>query len=390
MAVRVTKPAFNLRQKINELDRPVGLRAAELLRSETVADAFNTIQAGRKNLIYNGSMQINQRGNRSNATDSGWGGADRWNHFIGSCGSYNITNSSTGVEHKGFPRSLKFDCNGSDGTPASGDYVGLQHKFEGFDVQRLRYGHSSAVTLTLSLWVKSNKTGTFQINFRSVDAGRMISRVITIDYADTWEFKTVTIPGDRHGSQLDNDNTEEFRVEMWFDAGSSFTSNSIKTDWGAYDGAARATECTLCLSDSTSNYLNITGVQLEEGSHATPFEFRPYQQELALCQRYYQKIDGTSDLTPFGYGRANGTQTVEAAIPLTVPLRASPDLTCSHNTVWGHANANTSTSTPSVGRWTAGATVLHATFGGHSGMTNARVANVHCGSSSNFIMDSEL
>ena len=71
MAVRVTKPAFNLRQKISELDRPVGLRAAELLRSETVADAFNTIQAGRKNLIYNGAMQINQRDNRSNATNSG-------------------------------------------------------------------------------------------------------------------------------------------------------------------------------------------------------------------------------------------------------------------------------------------------------------------------------
>lgn len=327
MAVRVTKPAFNLRQKINELDRPVGLRAAELLRSETVADAFNTIQAGRKNLIYNGAMQINVRENRSNATNSGWGGADRWNHFIGSCGSYNITNSSTGVEHKGFARSLKFDCNGSDGTPAAGDYVGLQTKFEGYDVQRLRYGHGSAVTLTLSLWVKSNKTGTFQINFRGMAVSRMISRVMTIDYADTWEFKTVTIPGDRSGTQLGNNNGEEFRVEMWFDAGSNYTSSSIKTDWGSYSSTARAPECTLCLSDSTDNYLNITGVQLEEGSHATPFEFRPYQQELALCKRYFQKIL-LQGVVSGGYSAGSGgydNHLLSVAYP--VEMRTNPTLT---------------------------------------------------------------
>ena len=327
MSVRVTKPAFNLRQKISELDRPVGLRAAELLRSETVADAFNTIQAGRKNLIYNGAMQINVRENRSNATNSGWGGADRWNHFIGSCGSYNITNSSTGVEHKGFARSLKFDCNGSDGTPAAGDYVGLQTKFEGYDVQRLRYGTPAAVTLTLSFWIRSNKTGTFQVNFRSMAVSRMISRVITIDYADTWEFKTVTIPGDRHGTQLGNNNSEEFRVEMWFDTGSDFTSSSIKTDWGSYAGGARATECTLCLSDSTDNYLNITGVQLEEGSHATPFEFRPYQQELDLCKRYFQKVF-IRGVPSGGYsGASGGFDNHLLGVAFPVEMRANPSLT---------------------------------------------------------------
>ena len=101
-------------------------------------------------------------------------------------------------------------------------------------------------------------------------------------------------------------------------------------------------------------------------------------------------IDGTSDLPPFGYGRANGTQTIEAAVPLTVPLRASPVLTCASNTAWGHANANTSTDAQTVGLWTANAVFLHVTFGGHSGMTNARVVNVHCGSSSDLTMDAEF
>ena len=114
---------------------------------------------------------------------------------------------------------------------------------------------------------------------------------------------------------------------MWFDAGSNFTSSSIKTDWGSYASAARAPECTLCLSDSTDNYLNITGVQLEEGSHATPFEFRPYQQELALCKRYFQKIL-LKGIPSGGYSAGSGgydNHLLGVAYP--VEMRSNPTLT---------------------------------------------------------------
>ena len=134
----------------------------------------------------------------------------------------------------------------------------------------------------------------------------------------------------------------------------------------------------------------MAGIQLETGSSATPFEHRSYGEELALCQRYYQKIDGASDLTPFGFGRANGTAQAEVGIPLTVPLRKSPDLTCATNTAWGPSSSSTSTTAPTVQRWTAGAPVLAVSFSGHSGLTNGRVTSVHCASNSNFEMSADL
>ena len=135
----------------------------------------------------------------------------------------------------------------------------------------------------------------------------------------------------------------------------------------------------------------LTGVQLEVGSYATDFEHRSYSEELARCQRYFQMIDGTSDLTIFGYGRSNGTSAAVVSIPLTTPLRASPDLTCATVAVWSGSTSDTSTDAPSVTRWTASGTVLSIQWSsGISGLTNARSLVATCSSSSTLEMDSEL
>ena len=142
---------------------------------------------------------------------------------------------------------------------------------------------------------------------------------------------------------------------------------------------------------STSNRFMITGVQLEEGNSATPFEHRSYGEELALCQRYYQQIVGHSDMVCVGPGRCNGTTNVPFAVPLSVPLRASPVINaCNFAAFTANNQANISNHTPAVTKWDANNNILTLQVSGLSGMTNARSANMFLNSSHTLSMDAEL
>tara|TARA_B100000131_G_scaffold159155_1_gene154267 strand:- start:50 stop:1243 length:1194 start_codon:yes stop_codon:yes gene_type:complete len=397
MALRTSKPAFNLREKVSELDRPVGNHGAQLMRSESPEKSFELVRAGRKNLLINGSCQIAQRDtlsvSNSNASVQ-YGGPDRWLQYFYTSGEqarYDFKQTSVGdsLSERGFKSAMHLDVTTADTSIAADHSLWTAQRIEGFNCDHLRWGTDHAKDLTLSFWIKSSVAGYYSVVLAIDNNGD--NRYITtyqVDKKDTWEYKVIHFPGHK-SVNIDHDNSTGLEIKFTWMAGSNRIADP--NAWNNQGNKYGATGVDLAnIFSSTSNNLYLTGVQLEEGNTATPFQHLSYGEELALCQRYYQMIDGASDLTPFGYGRANGSQTIEAAVPLTVPLRATPALTCTHNTAWGHANANTSTTTPSVGRWTKNATVLHATFGGHSGMTNARVVNVHCGSNSNFIMDSEL
>ena len=360
MATRVSKPAFNIRQKLSELDLPVGTNGSQLLKSADAAESFVLTQAGRRNLVINGNPIIYQRG--QTATDHGvynYYTADRWR--TSSNGSYTKTgqwNQEVVLDQSipgigGKVNYIKYTNTSAATSPTNASW-GMNYRVENKDIAPYL-----GKVMTLSCYMKSDEGIEIRSGFIS---GTTSSSIPLVAVGDPNTYIALT---------------PEWKRYTWtFTLGNTLPASHM--DIGLRIQVDKAgSACYTCL-------------QFEEGNVATPFEFRSYAEELALCQRYYQMIDGASDLTPFGYGRANGSQTIEAAVPLTVPLRATPALTCTHNTAWGHANANTSTTTPSVGRWTKNATVLHATFGGHSGMTNARVVNVHCGSNSNFIMDSEL
>jgi len=146
----------------------------------------------------------------------------------------------------------------------------------------------------LSFWVKSNKIGTYAVGFRNIDNGRAIGGNYTIDSADTWEQKAFTFEGDTV-SGFNIDNTVAATVEWFFGAGTDFTSGTMPTTWATTVTANRAAGQTVNLADSTSNYINITGVQLEVGDTATDFENLQYGQQLALCQRYYEQNYGTNN-----------------------------------------------------------------------------------------------
>jgi hypothetical protein len=240
--------------------------------------------SGRRNLVTNGAVTINQRGDQTGVTSTTYV-TDRIQHILGTAGTWSVSKSSDAPD--GFSNSLKLDCTTANASLSSGSIYILGQKFEGQDLQHLDYGTSGAKKLTLSFFVKSNKTGTYVVEFFQDGNSRQQSQTYTINSADTWEKKTITIDGDTSGS-LANDNTSELAFYWWVVAGSDYSSGTLNTSWASNTNANRAVGI-VNLADSTSNEWYVTGVQLEVGSVATEFEHRSFGEELALCQRYYEE-----------------------------------------------------------------------------------------------------
>jgi hypothetical protein len=189
--------------------------------------------------------------------------------------------------------SLKMDCTTADATPSAGDVLILLTSFEGQNLQYLKKGTASAVSLTLSFWVKSTKTGTFIAEILDDDNSRTINKSYTVNTTNTWEKKTITFEGDTTGA-FTNDNGKSVNLAFWLGAGSNFTSGTLQTTWGATTNANRAVG-QVNIADDTANDWYITGVQLEAGTTASDFEFLPVDVNLGRCQRYYQFIGGVNN-----------------------------------------------------------------------------------------------
>ena len=247
-----------------------------------------TPNAGRRNIIINGAMQVAQRGDQASLTN-GFTGVDRF-RFI-SNGGAEVTGkqggSSVSTPENGFPNSLHIDVTTADTSIASGDYALVRTIFEGKNLQNLKYGTSSAETLTLSFWVKSPKTGTHWVELFSYDSSEKNSALYTVNSANTWEKKTVSFAG-LTTTAIPNDNTAAILVQWFLMAGSSFTSGTHPGNvW--HNTTANRLPGQVNAVDSTDNNFYLTGVQLEVGSAATEFEHLSFGEDLSLCQRYYWK-----------------------------------------------------------------------------------------------------
>ena len=260
------------------------------LKVDTLQNATGeNLVFNNKNLLINGGMNIWQRGtSASSKTTSGYYTADRFRNTISSMGTWTYSQSTDVPSGQGFGYSLKLDCTTADASPAASDFHSLQHRIEGQNLQHLLKGSSSAKALTLSFWVKSNKTGTYIASIFDNDNSRNISKSYTISSASTWEKKEITFDGDTTGT-LDNDNANSLQLEFFFGAGTDYSSGTLATSWESYTQANRAVG-QVNLADSTSNEFYLTGCQMETGSVATDFEFEPYERTLSKCQRYYEHI----------------------------------------------------------------------------------------------------
>ena len=241
-----------------------------------------------RNIIINGGMDLAQRGTSSTGlTTGGYRTVDRFNFGIATAGTWTITQDSTVPTGQGFAKSTKLDCTTANASLSAGSELTFFQKIEGQNLQYLKKGTSNAESVTLSFWVRSNKTGTYTAEIFDNDNSRQISKTYTISSADTWEKKTITFAGDTTGA-LDNDNAVSFWIFFWLGAGSNYTSGTLNTSWSSSTTANRVSSSQVNLADSTSNEWYITGVQLEAGQTASEFEFLPTDVNEQRCERYYE------------------------------------------------------------------------------------------------------
>jgi hypothetical protein len=286
-----------------------------------------------RNVIINGAMQVAQRGTSTTGiTSSGYYTADRWRFAVASIGTWTQTIENDAPTGSGFRKSWKTLCTTADSTPAADDQLRFEGRLEGQDLQRIRKGTSSAQQLTLSFWVKSNVTGTYVFNLFDTDNTRQVSAAYTISASGTWEKKTITFPADTTGA-FDNDNGNSLTARWNLSAGSNRNSGTLRTTWTSTVTADEAVGQTN-LAAATDNYWQITGVQLEAGAVATPFEFENIGTTLAKCQRYFTRSDLIVRAVPrFTDGIALST------VYFKVSMRSAPTVTITNVTGTNNCDA---------------------------------------------------
>ena len=283
--------------------------------------AAGVLQPNFRNIIINGDMGIAQRAtSASSLTSSGYHALDRFRCVIVTAGTWTISQSTTVPSGQGFANSMKWDNTTADGSLGASDFVSVQQFIEGQNLQYLKKGTSSAESLTVSFWVRSNKTGTYILELKDNDNTRTISQSYTISSADTWEKKTLTFAGDTTGA-FGNDNGTSLKVQFWLAAGTTYTSGTLATSWESATNANQAVG-QVNLADSTSNEWYITGVQLEAGTSASDFEFLPYDVNLSRCERYFE----TGQPEFFVISRYNSSLSYGHAYSYRVKKRATPSI----------------------------------------------------------------
>mgnify|MGYP001189497116 CR=1 FL=1 len=281
---------------------------------------------GRKNILYNGAMQIHQRGNTTTASGSSKYFVDRFNVFHnGNQAVANLQQSTDVPSGNGFAKSLLIDVTTAESSVAAGEIAVLRQIMEGYDLQQLQYGASSARPVTLSFWVKSPKAGTHICElWHFTSPVRTQSQSYTVSSANTWEKHSVTFSGDT-ATALDNDSNYTMAVQWGLFAGTNYTSGTLATSW-QNSGDTNRYVGQQNLFDNTSNNFYLTGVQLEVGNSASDFEHRSFGEELSLCQRYYWQF-GTGDpnYTPIGAGVAEGSFS-NIVMVYPTKMRAAPSI----------------------------------------------------------------
>ena len=280
-----------------------------------------TNNLSNRNLVINGSQIIDQRNSGSAVTVSNATKTyvtDRFSFYEDTDGVISAQQSTTSPD--GFTKSIKVDCTTADTSLSANQRLVYEHRIEGNNIAHLGFGSSAAKTITLSFYVRSNLTGTFGGSIKNDSSNRVYLFSYVINSADTWERKTITIPGDTSGTWA-TDTTAGININWGLALGSNWT-GTASGSYGTSD--KHGVTGQLNLLSSTDNEWLITGVQLEVGSHATDFEHRSFAVEKRLCDRYYQKIINTSNQKPFGVGNIDGSTQAQIYVSLPVEMRAAP------------------------------------------------------------------
>ena len=275
---------------------------------------------GFKNRIINGAMMIDQRNAGASVTVTTAGGffaADRfvtWNQSDGGVTAQQISDAPNG-----FNNSLRVTITSNDTNLSTTQYVETRQLIEGFNVADLGWGTANAQPVTLSFWVKSSLTGTFGGSFMNSSVNRAYPFSYIISSANTWEYKTISLVGDTTGT-WEKTNGNGMFVILNLGAGTDFQGTA-----NAWVGSRKHTVSgAVSLIGTNGATWQVTGVQLEKGSTATSFDYRPYGTELNLCQRYYYKAITGTPFNQLAFCNVRTTTSHYAFMQLPVTMRANP------------------------------------------------------------------
>jgi hypothetical protein len=351
---------------------------------------------GMKNRIINGAMVIDQRNAGASVTASAVGGVnyvvDRWGYSSSQASKYTVQqNAGSVTPPAGFSYYLGVTSS-SAYSVVSGDYFGIRQRIEGYNVADLGWGTANAQTVTLSFWVRSSLTGTFGGSLANSAENRAYPFSYTISSANTWEQKSVTIAGDTSGTWL---TTTGIGIQLNFSLGTGSTYSGTA---GAWVGSTilSVTGATSVVGTNGATFY-ITGVQLEKGSTATSFDYRHYGTELALCQRYYQQIGGSTygvTYQPYSMGSILNSTLVSCQFPVCVTMRASPTFVFNGATSTYVRNGSGGAIAPSavVIDISSPTMIMYncTIVGGTAGYGSAHYQNAGSGSTSSLTLSAEL
>jgi hypothetical protein len=275
---------------------------------------------GFKNRIINGAMVIDQRNAGASVTATAVATliyvVDRWGYLTSAASKMSLQqNAGSVTPPAGFINYLGVTSLSAYTVGASETFA-LQQNIEGLNAADLGWGTANAQTVTVSFWVRSSLTGTFSIVLKNSAANRSYPAAYTINSANTWEQKTITVAGDTSGTWL---TTNGIGIRLYVSVGSGSSINGTSGAWAGSDLYAATGQTSVVGTNGATFY--ITGVQLEKGSTATSFDYRPYGTELQLCQRYAYPIRGGFS----GFG--NGTTVIDVAVNFPVEMRTAPSVT---------------------------------------------------------------
>jgi hypothetical protein len=361
--------------------------ATPVANGGTAATTFAAAGLGKrpnaKPLIINGDMAVAQRSTSSTGnTGNGVNSIDRMYWSISGIGTYTCAQESltSGPAFEaGFANAMRIDCTSADASPASADYLYMQYNMEGQDLQLFKKGTSSAEKFTLAFWVKSNKTGQGNVEFKDKDnSNRHAIGSYTISSADTWEHKIVVINADTTGA-FDDDNAKSMNINWWLGSGDDYTGVAEgDAAWLANDADRANNDGALAINDNTANDWAITGIQLEVGEYTSstlpPFQHESFGDNLQRCQRYFQKIQATVVFA----NHTGGTLALGATN--IHPMRANPTASTSGTlTINDNGVENFNQSSSDISLADGNNEAIEFSLGNFSGMTNRRVMRLREG-----------